>query len=85
MKCKLYDITTVNDMVGLGTPKRIERSVKDMYYNAYRMVRKAYNRDKMLQLLVVGENGFSMTISSYFTFGILICISDKTLWVKEVI
>ena len=84
MKCTLYDITG-SDVIGLGSPKRIERSLRSAYYNAYRMVRKAYNRNKMLQLLIVGENDFSMTISSYSTFGVLICISDKTLWAKEVI
>lgn len=85
MKCKLYDITSVDNMVGIGTPKRIERNVKDMYYNAYRIVRKVYNRNKTLMLLVVGDDTFSFTISSFATFGILLCINGNSLWVKEVI
>lgn len=84
MKCKLYDITSADNMVGIGTPKRIERNVKDMYYNAYRIVRTAYNSNKILMLLVVGEGTFEFTISSFVTCGILLCINGNSLWVKEV-
>lgn len=79
---KLYDITN-NDSIGLGRPKRIRSSIREMYYIAYRNVRAAYNASKRLQLLIDGENGFSMTISSFSTFGILICIDNKALWVRD--
>ena len=78
----LYDISN-NDNIGLGRPKKIRSSIREMYYIAYRNARIKYSSNKRMQLLVVGEDGFSMTISSFSMFGILICVGSKTLWVKE--
>lgn len=84
MKCKLYDITNYNEMGELGAPKRIERNVKDMYYNAYRMIRKSYNRNKSLSLLVIGQDGFAFAISSSISSGGILMGTDAgtTLWMR---
>lgn len=84
MKCKLYDITDVSEVIGFGAPKRIERNVKDMYYKTYRMIRKAYNRNKALDLLVIGEDGFAFAISSVIgRCGILIGTdAGNTAWIR---
>lgn len=84
MKCKLYDITNVNEMAGLGAPKRIERNVKDMYYKTYRMIRKAYNRNKSLDLLVIGEDGFAFAISSTTSSRGILMVTDAgtLLWMR---
>ena len=84
MKCKLYYITNYNEMVELGVPKRIERNVKDMYYKTYRMIRAAYNRNKSLDLLVIGEDGFAFAISSVLgRCGILMGTdAGTTLWIR---
>lgn len=85
MKCKLYDITNYNEMAELGSPKRIERNVKDMYYKTYRMIRKAYNRNKSLDLLVIGEDGFAFAISSVIGRCGILMVRDSgtTLWMRE--
>lgn len=83
MKCKLYDITN-NDIIGYGKIIRIESTIKDMYYNAYRMVRKAYNRKKELDLLIVSSNSKSvMILSSIPNIGLMMTTNAKTTWAKE--
>ena len=81
MKCKLYDITN-NDIIG-GKLIRIESNVRNMYVNAYRFVRKAYNRDRAMDLAING--GVSVVLSSIPGVGVVVWANGKATWVKEVI
>lgn len=84
MKCKLYDITN-NDIIGNGEMVRIESNVRSAYYSAYRIARKAYNRNKETDLLIIGDGVFSIIISSIPGLGMLIGSYSKNTWVKEVL
>lgn len=79
MKCKLYDITN-NDIIG-GKLIRIENNVRSTYVNAYRIARKAYNRNKAMDLAING--GVSVVLSSIPNVGIVVWAYGKAVWVKE--
>lgn len=78
MKCSLYDITN-NDIIG-GKLIRIESNVRSMYVNAYRIVRKAYNRNREMDLAING--GLSVVLSSVPNIGIVVWSNGKAVWVK---
>lgn len=84
MKCKLYDITN-NDIIGEGELIRIESNVRNAYYSAYRIARKAYNRNKEVDILIIGREAFSIIISSMPGLGVLIGKCSKHTWAKEVL
>ena len=79
MKCRLYDITN-NDIIG-GKLIRIESNVRSMYVNAYRIVRKAYNRNREMDLAING--GVSAVLSSVPNVGVVVWVHGKATWVKE--
>ena len=80
MKCRLYDITN-NDIIG-GKLIRIESNARSMYVNAYRIVRKAYNRNRAMDLAINGV--LSVVLSSVPDVGIVVWAHGKAVWVKEV-
>ena len=84
MKCKLYDITN-NDIIGNGEMVRIESNVRNAYYSAYRIARKAYNRNKEMDILIIGSGAFSILFSSIPGLGMLIGNYGKNTWAKEVL
>lgn len=84
MKCKLYDITN-NDIIGEGEVIRIESNARNAYYSAYRIARKAYNRNKEMDVLIIGSETFSILISSIPGLGLLIGKWSKHTWAKEVL
>ena len=84
MKCKLYDITN-NDIIGEGELIRIESNVRNAYYSAYRIARKAYNCNKEADILIIGSEAFSILISSIPWLGLLIGNYSKHTWAKEVL
>lgn len=79
MKCKLYDITN-NDIIG-GRLIRVESDAKNAYINAYRIVRKAYNRNRELDLVISGA--VSVVLSSIPNVGIVVWSHARVLWVRE--
>ena len=84
MKCRLYNITGVTEYLGIGSAIRYERTLKRMYYEAYRIARKAYSQGKDLDLMILTDNECSLTIRVIPAIGMLITQYGKTLWVKEV-
>ena len=85
MKCRLYDITSKNE-IGFGKIIYFSNTVKEMYHYAYRLVRIKNNRKKELDLLISSGIGKSiMTISSIPELGIVIISRKNSTWVKEVI
>lgn len=81
-KCKLYNTTDTQDIFSLGSPIRYSTNVRDMYYEAYRLSRKAYHTGKELELLVYGDNDFSCTLLVR-EFGMLFTKYGKSAWLKE--
>ena len=80
LECKLYDITN-NDIIG-GKLISIESNAISMYVNAYRIARKAYNRNRAMDLVING--GVSVVLSSVPNVGIVVWAHGKAVWVKEV-
>lgn len=82
---KVYDITSSD--IGVGYPERIVvSSTREAYSIAYGRVRYAYKRNENLDLLLLGENNFSMILSSIPNLGILIgSMGSKrsSTWAKE--
>ena len=83
MKCRLHDITS-NNAIGFGAIICVKPTVKNMYYYAYRVARKAYKRNKEVNLLISSYGGkLIMTISSIPELGLLIIGNRHSTWVKE--
>lgn len=81
-KYRLYNTTNVDDMFKLGSPIRYESNAKDMYYETYRLIRKAYHTGKELELLICSDSSFSCLFNAT-TFGILLTRYGKAIWMKE--
>lgn len=75
----LYDITN-NDIIG-GKLIQFENNVRSIYVNAYHIVRKSYNRNRAMDLVING--GVSVVLSSVPNVGIVVFVHGKAVWVKE--
>lgn len=81
---KLHDITG-DDIIGWGLIQ-IEINVRSVYTNAYRIVRKAYNSKKEMDLLITSDDEKQvMILSSIPKLGLLIVGKGGCTWVKETI